>query len=107
VVVERNASGHATRLKITEHAERSAWAELAHGAYLLRTNCTETDPVATVRSMDVVLPVKECHSQETCPVRLRVVARPDRLVAELLIRLGLELPSVPKLVQNVVEKNRG
>jgi hypothetical protein len=63
--------------------------------------------VATVRSMDVVLPVKECHSQETCPVRLRVVARPDRLVAELLIRLGLELPSVPKLVQNVVEKNGG
>jgi hypothetical protein len=44
VVVERNASGHATGLKITEHAERSAWAELAHGAYLLRTNCTETDP---------------------------------------------------------------
>lgn len=178
VVVERNASGHAIGLKITEHAERSAWAELAHGAYLLRTNCTETDParlwrwymqlsqaedafrisksdlslrpvfhqkterveahilvcfltlalwralemwmrgkglgncsrqlikeVATVRSMDVVLPVKECHSQETRQVRLRVVARPDRRVAELLIRLGLELPSVPKLVQNVVEKN--
>jgi hypothetical protein len=63
--------------------------------------------VATVRSMDVVLPVNECHSQETRPVRLRVVARPDRLVAELLIRLGLELPSVPKLVQNVVEKNGG
>jgi hypothetical protein len=63
--------------------------------------------VATVRSMDVVLPVNECHSQETRPVRLRVVARPDRLVAQLLIRLGLELPSVPKLVQNVVEKNGG
>ena len=37
-------------------------------------------------------------------VRLRVVARPDRPVAELLVRLGLELPSAPKLVQNVVEK---
>lgn len=178
VVVERNAEGHATGLEITEHAERSAWAEHAHGAYLLRTNCTEKDPaklwrwymqlsqaedafrisksdlslrpvfhqkterveahilicflslalwrtlemwmrgkglgncsrqlikeVATVRSMDVVLPVKESETQETREVRLRVVARPDRPVAELLVRLGLELPSVPKLVQNVVEKN--
>jgi len=61
--------------------------------------------VATVRSLDVVLPVKETESQETREVRLRMVARPDRPVAELLIRLGLDLPSVPKLVQNVVEKN--
>jgi transposase len=61
--------------------------------------------VATVRSMDVVLPVKETQSQETREVRLRVVARPDRLVAELLVRLGLELPSIPKAMQNVVEKN--
>jgi len=177
VKVERNAKGHATGLSITEHAERSAWAEHAHGAYLLRTNCPEKDPaklwgwymqlsqaedafrisksdlslrpvfhqkterveahilvcfltlalyrtlemwmrgkglgncsrqlikeVATVRSMDVVLPVKEAQGQQTREVRLRVVARPDRLVAELLVRLGLELPSVPKIVQNVVEK---
>lgn len=61
--------------------------------------------VATVRSLDIVLPVKETESQETREVRLRVVARPDRPVAELLVRLGLDLPSVPKLVQNVVEKN--
>jgi len=63
--------------------------------------------VATVRSMDVVLPVREPSSNETRQVRLRVVARPDRPVAELLVRLGLDLPSAPKLVQNVVEKNRG
>jgi hypothetical protein len=178
VTVERNARGHATGLNITEHAQRAAWAEQAHGAYLLRTNCPEQDPaklwrwymqlsqaedafrisksdlslrpvfhqkterveahilvcfltlalwrtlemwmrgkglgncsrqllkeVATVRSLDVVLPVKETESQETREVRLRVVGRPDRLVAELLARLGLELPSVPKTVQNVVEKN--
>jgi transposase len=178
VVVERNAQGYATGLKIREHAERGAWAEQAHGAYLLRTNCMEKDPaklwrwyiqlsqaedafrisksdlslrpvfhqkterveahilvcflslalwrtlemwmhgkglgncarqllkeVATVRSMDVVLPVKQSQSQEMRQLRLRVVARPDRPVAELLVRLGLELPSAPKLVQNVVEKN--
>ncbi len=180
VTVERNAQGQACGLNIAERAERSAWAAHAHGAYLLRTNCSEKDPaklwrwymqlsqaedafrisksdlslrpvfhqktervaahilvcfltlalwrtlemwmhgkglgtcsrqllkeVATVRSMDVVLPVKETASQETRDVRLRVVARPDRLVAELLVRLGLDLPSVPKAVQNVVEKNGG
>ena len=48
--------------------------------------------VATVRSMDVVLPVKEAQSQNTREIRLRVVARPDRPVAELLLRL-LELPT--------------
>lgn len=178
VTVERNAQGHACGLKIVEHAERNRWAEQAHGAYLLRTNCTETDPaklwrwyiqlsqaedafrisksdlslrpvfhrkdervqahilvcfltlalwrslemwmqakglgtcsrqllkeVATIRSMDVILPVKEDQSQETRELRLRMVARPDRMVAELLVRLGLALPSAPHVVQNVVEKN--
>jgi len=61
--------------------------------------------VATVQSMDVVLPVKEAQSPNTREFRLRVVARPDRPVAELLVRLGLDLPAVPKAVQNVVEKN--
>ena len=178
VTVERNAQGHAHGLKITERTERTAWAQHAHGAYLLRTNCREKDPaklwrwymqlsqaeeafrisksdlslrpvfhqkterveahilvcfltltlwrtlemwmrgkglgncsrqllkeVATVRSLDVVLPIQETESQQTRQVRLRVVARPDRMVAELLVRLGLELPSVPRVVQNVVEKN--
>jgi hypothetical protein len=180
VTVERNARGQACGLSITEHTERTAWAELAHGAYLLRTNCSEKDPtklwrwyiqlsqaedafrisksdlslrpvfhqkterveahilvcfltlalwrslemwmygkglgncarqlvkeVGTVRSLDVVLPVKEPDRQQTREVRLRIVARPDRPVAELLVRLGLELPSIPKLIQNVVEKNGG
>ena len=61
--------------------------------------------VATVRSMDVVLPVREPGSDAARELRLRVVARPERPVAELLHRLGLDLPSTPKLVQNVVEKN--
>lgn len=179
VTVQRNAQSQACGLKIVERAERTAWAEHAHGAYLLRTNCTEKDPaqlwrwymrlsqaeaafridksdlnlrpvfhqktqrveahilvcfltlalwralemwmhgkglgdcarrlleeVATIRSMDVVLPVKETETQQTREMRLRVVARPDRLVAELLVRLGLELPSTPKIVQNVVEKTQ-
>lgn len=57
--------------------------------------------------MDVVLPVKEPDTQKTRELRLRVVARPDRQVAQLLARLGLEPPTAPKTVQNVVEKNGG
>jgi transposase len=180
VTVERDGEQRACGLKITERAERTEWASLAQGAYLLRTNCVEKDPVqlwrwymqltqaedafrisksdlnlrpvfhqktqrveahilvcflslalwrtleqwmraknlgncarqlvkevATVRSMDVVLPIRDPSSGQTHPLRLRVVARPDRPVAELLVRLGLELPGAPKLVQNVVEKNGG
>jgi transposase len=178
VTVQKDAKGRGCGLQITEPVQHAAWAQLAHGAYLLRTNCSEQDPaklwrwymhltqaeesfrigksdlnlrpvfhqkterveahilvcflslalwrtvemwmrgkglgncarqlvkeIATVRSMDVVLPVKEEGSQEIRELRLRVVARPDRPVAELLVRLGLELPNAPKVVQNVVEKN--
>jgi transposase len=178
VALARDGTGRACGLKITEHQERTTWASLAHGAYLLRTNCPEQDPaklwrwyiqltqaedafrisksdlnlrpvfhqktarveahilvcflslalwrtlemwmrgkslghcarqllkeVATVRSMDVLLPVREPGGAESRELRLRIVARPDRPVAELLHRLGLELPSVPKSVQNVVQKN--
>jgi hypothetical protein len=50
--------------------------------------------------MDVVLPVKE-----SAEVRLRLVAKPDKLAADLLMRMQLKLPTRPKQVQNVVEKN--
>ena len=50
-----------------------------------------------IRSMDVVLPVKDRN-----PVRLRVVAKPDSHIRVLLQRLGLKIPNRPKTVQNVV-----
>ena len=176
--VVRNAQGEACDLKINERPERTAWSQLAHGAYMLRTNCPEKDPaqlwrwymqltqaedafrisksdlslrpvfhqkthrveahilvcflslalwrrlemwmrskglgtcarqlikeISTVRSLDVVLPVRQGQNQEATELRLRVVARPDKPVAQLLHYLGLELPLAPKVVQNVVEKN--
>jgi len=179
VTVQLDGEGRACGLRITERTERQSWAQLAHGAYLLRTNCTEKDPkqlwrwyihltqaeecfkisksdlhlrpvfhqkehrveahilvcfltlalwrtlemwmrgkglgdcarqlikeVATVRSLDVVLPVTAQGEDRATELRLRVVGRPDRPVAELLHRLGLELPSAPKIVQNVVPKIR-
>ena len=45
VRVCRDAQGRAVGLEIVERGERSAWAQHAHGAYLLRTNCSETAPV--------------------------------------------------------------
>ena len=45
VQVRRDAQGQAAGLEIVERGERSAWAQHAQGAYLLRTNCTETDPI--------------------------------------------------------------
>lgn len=49
----------------------------------------------TIRSMDVVLPVKD-----KAEVRLRLVGKPEPLAAELLARL----PTRPKQIQHVVEK---
>jgi transposase len=52
-----------------------------------------------LRSMDVILPTAEAG-----PVRLRVVAKPEKPLAQLLAHLGLELPRAPKIVENVVQK---
>ncbi len=52
-----------------------------------------------LRSMDVVLPTREIGD-----VRLRVVAKPDKPLAQLLVRLGIELPTLPKTIENVVPK---
>ena len=57
--------------------------------------------IATVRMMDVVLPVRDQRE-----LNLRVVSKPDEQVAQLLARLGLELPTAPKMISNVVAKNQ-
>lgn len=54
----------------------------------------------TIRSMDVVLPIKD-----KADVRLRLVAKPEKLADDLLARMQLKLPSRPKMIENVVEKN--
>ncbi|MCX8092301.1 MAG: hypothetical protein N3I86_15430 [Verrucomicrobiae bacterium] len=57
-----------------------------------------------LHSLDVVLPVRGSDGCST-EVRLRVVARPEPALAQLLARLGLEVPRLPRLVENVVPKN--
>jgi transposase len=60
------------------------------------------EAVATIRSMDVVVPVK--RGERMIDLRLRTVAKPDPDVALLLAHLGLRLTRGCRLVQNVVEK---
>jgi len=56
--------------------------------------------IGTIRSLDVILPVKTAEG--VSELRLRTVARPERLVAELLQRLGLTLPEQSRIVENAV-----
>jgi transposase len=171
-----DAAGAACALTIACRLDRGQWAQQAHGAYLLRTNCLEKDParlwqwylqltqaeaafrteksdlhlrpifhqkterveahilvcflalalwrtlemwmktkglgtcarqlvaeIATIKSLDVILPVGTAEG--TTPLRLRTVAKPERMVAELLQHLGLHLPAGTRVVENVVEKN--
>jgi len=58
--------------------------------------------LATIHSLDVVLPVKD-----KTEIRLRLVAKPDKLTADLLSRMRLSLPTRPKTISNVVEKTGG
>jgi transposase len=57
--------------------------------------------IATIKSLDVVLPVRSAVG--TTELRLRTVAQPEPLVAELLQHLGLHLPTRSRFVENVVE----
>jgi transposase len=57
--------------------------------------------LASIKSLDVVLPVKTGDS--VSELRLRTVARPERMAAELLQRLGLHLPEQSRTIQNAVE----
>jgi hypothetical protein len=52
-----------------------------------------------LRCLDVVLPTRAGGQ-----LRLRVVARPEKALAQLLAHLGLELPRIPKTLPNVVPK---
>jgi transposase len=47
--------------------------------------------IGTIKSMDVVVPVK--RGETTTQLTIRTVARPETATAELLVRLGLKLPT--------------
>lgn len=168
-------SGRAVELRIASDVVAGRKAYRQKGAYLLRTNCEETDPallwrwymqltqaeaafrtaksdlglrpiyhrkqdrvgahllvcflalalwrtleqwmqgkglgscarqlikqVASIKSVDVVLPVKRGAVQTE--LRLRVISTPEPATAQLLAHLGLRLPKGSRVIPNVVPK---
>ena len=73
-----------------------------HGKQLGTCARQLVDEIATIQSMDVIVPVR--RAEQHVEVCLRVVAKPERRVAELLQRLGLELPTRHYVSENVVPK---
>ena len=63
------------------------------------------EAVGTIRSMDVIVPVK--RGERIVDPRMGTVAKPDEDVALLLAHLWLQLAKGSKLVPNVVEKSGG
>jgi len=58
--------------------------------------------IASIKSMDVILPVE--RNAQRFDMRLRVVAKPEKDTALLLAHLGLQLPRRAKIIENVVPK---
>lgn len=58
--------------------------------------------IASIKSMDVILPVE--RNAQRLDMRLRVVAKPEKDTALLLAHLGLQLPRRAKIIENVVPK---
>ncbi len=56
------------------------------------------EEIATIKSMDVLLPVR--RGDQVATLRLRGGARPERRVAALLVRLGLELPTRSRILED-------
>jgi transposase len=84
VIVEK---GRAVRLQIEEDEGRRDWAQAAQGAYLLRTNCTETDPVQLWKWYMHLTEVEDAFRISKSDLGLRPVfhQRQDRVEAHLLI----------------------
>jgi hypothetical protein len=60
------------------------------------------ESIAAIKSMDVILPVERAGIRTD--LRLRVVAKPEGDTAQLLARLGLQIPRQSKIIENVVPK---
>jgi transposase len=58
--------------------------------------------MASIKSMDVILPVE--RNSQRIDLHLRVVAKPEKDTALLLAHLGLQLPRRAKIIENVVPK---
>lgn len=62
------------------------------------------DEISTIKSMDVVVPVR--RGDENLEIAVRTISKPERHVAELLTRLELKLPATNQILAPVSAENR-
>lgn len=74
-------------LRITEDEGKLEWAQAAHGAYLLRTNCRETDPGQLWRWYIQLTEVEDAFRISQSDLGMRPVyhQREDRIQAHIVI----------------------
>jgi transposase len=87
VQVDRNADGAATGLTITSRLEKGQATDKHHGAYLLRTNCTETDPAQLWRWYIQLTQAESAFRTAKSDLKLRPIyhRKTDRVEAHILV----------------------
>jgi transposase len=85
--VVRDEQGRAVDLQLEERQEPSQWAQAAHGAYLLRTNCTEEDPVLLWRWYIQLTQAEAAFRTAKSDLGLRPIyhQKPHRVQAHILV----------------------
>ena len=87
VEVLTNAAGAACALTIACRLERSQWAQQAHGAYLLRTNCLEKDPARLWQWYLQLTQAEAAFRTEKSDLHLRPIfhQKTERVEAHILV----------------------
>lgn len=86
-VLEEPGTHKAIGLKIQQKEAPATWAELSHGAYLLRTNCTETDPALIWKRYIQLTQAEEAFRISKSDLHLRPVfhQKTERVDAHILV----------------------
>jgi transposase len=87
VEVLLNPEGSAVGLRLLEDPDKVDWAQSAHGAYLLRTNCTEEDPRKLWHWYIQLTEVEDAFRTSKSDLGLRPVFhhKEDRVQAHILV----------------------
>ena len=85
-VIQEAESKKAIGLKVEAKEVQSTWAELTHGAYLLRTNCSQTDPVLVWKRYVQLTQAEEAFriSKSDLHLRLFFHQKTERVEAHIL-----------------------
>ncbi|NIP18991.1 MAG: hypothetical protein GWM87_13185, partial [Xanthomonadales bacterium] len=84
--IRHDKNGAACDLEVIEK-QQSQWARLSHGAYLLRTNCTETDPARLWRWYVQLTQAEAAFRTAKSDLGLRPIyhQKADRVDAHILV----------------------